>query len=84
MDSQARWVIPLVDAADRSETLIGGKAAKLARLAHVGFRVPDATAGVIESLCDGELVTVDGYLGIVTVGPPEFELEGVPYHEGPA
>jgi hypothetical protein len=25
----------------------------------------------------GDIVTVDGYLGIVTVGPPEFELEGV-------
>jgi hypothetical protein len=24
------------------------------------------------------LVTVDGYLGIVTVGPPEFDLEGMP------
>jgi phosphohistidine swiveling domain-containing protein len=24
----------------------------------------------------GDVVTVDGYLGIVTVGPPEFELEG--------
>jgi len=32
----------------------------------------------VELLHDGELVTVDGYLGIVTVGPPEFELEGVP------
>ncbi len=26
-------------------------------------------------LNDGDLVTVDGYLGIVTVGPPEFDLE---------
>ena len=24
---------------------------------------------------DGDLVTVDGHLGIVTVGPPEFDLE---------
>jgi pyruvate,water dikinase len=28
-------------------------------------------------LHDGDIVTVDGYLGIVTVGPPEFGLEGV-------
>jgi pyruvate,water dikinase len=28
-----------------------------------------------EVLKNGDLVTVDGYLGIVTVGPPEFELE---------
>jgi hypothetical protein len=26
-------------------------------------------------LRDGELVTVDGHLGIVTVGPPELDLE---------
>jgi pyruvate,water dikinase len=33
--------------------------------------VPRAT----ELLRDGELVTVDGYLGIVTVGLPDFDLE---------
>jgi pyruvate,water dikinase len=37
----------------------------------------------VEVLEDGELLTVDGYLGIVTVGTPEFELEGVPFREGP-
>jgi pyruvate,water dikinase len=35
--------------------------------------VVDAT----ESLRDGDLLTVDGYLGIVTVGPPEFDLERI-------
>jgi pyruvate,water dikinase len=30
-----------------------------------------------EVLPEGELLTVDGYLGIVTVGPPEFGLEGI-------
>jgi len=35
--------------------------------------IPHAT----ELLRVGDIVTVDGYLGIVTVGPPEFELEGV-------
>jgi pyruvate,water dikinase len=33
--------------------------------------IPDAT----KRLHDGEIVTVDGYLGIVTVGLPEFDLE---------
>jgi pyruvate,water dikinase len=35
--------------------------------------IPRAT----EVLPDGELLTVDGYLGIVTVGAPEFDLEGI-------
>ena len=50
---------------------------------ELGIPCVNGISGVIESLQDGELVTVDGYLGIVTVGPPEFELEGVPYREGP-
>jgi pyruvate,water dikinase len=29
----------------------------------------------VDLLEDGDLVTVDGHLGIVTVGPPEFDLE---------
>jgi pyruvate,water dikinase len=33
--------------------------------------IPDAT----KRLHDGEIVTVDGHLGIVTVGRPEFDLE---------
>ena len=28
-------------------------------------------------LTEGDTVTVDGHLGIVTVGPPDFALEGV-------
>jgi pyruvate,water dikinase len=50
---------------------------------ELGIPCVNGISGVIESLRDGELVTVDGYLGIVTVGPPEFELEGVPYRERP-
>jgi len=30
---------------------------------------------MMELLADGDFVTVDGHLGIVTVGPPEFDLE---------
>ena len=29
----------------------------------------------VRDAADGEIVTVDGHLGIVTVGPPEFDLE---------
>jgi phosphohistidine swiveling domain-containing protein len=32
-------------------------------------------AGAVDLLEDGEIVTVDGHLGIVTVGLPEFDLE---------
>ena len=42
--------------------------------------VPRAT----ERLEDGQLVTVDGYLGIATVGPPEFDLELSPVLGGEA
>jgi pyruvate,water dikinase len=49
---------------------------------ELGIPCVNGISGVIESLRDGEVITVDGYLGIVTVGPPEFELEGVPYQEG--
>jgi phosphohistidine swiveling domain-containing protein len=35
--------------------------------------IPDA----VQRLRDGDIVTVDGYLGIVTVGPPGFDLETV-------
>jgi phosphoenolpyruvate synthase/pyruvate phosphate dikinase len=41
------------------------------------LRIPcvNGIAGVVDLLQDGDLVTVDGYLGIVTVGPPDFDLE---------
>lgn len=37
----------------------------------------NGVARATEILHDGEILTVDGYLGIVTVGPPEFRLEGL-------
>ena len=40
MGSQDRWIVPLSEAADSAEDLIGGKAAKLARLIRAGFAVP--------------------------------------------
>ena len=108
MGSGCDWVIRLAAAAGCSEALIGGKAARLAQLAHAGYRLPygfvitacaiverrggmlihgaiiarelgipcvNGVAGAVDRLPEGELVTVDGYLGIVTIGPPEFDLE---------
>jgi pyruvate,water dikinase len=42
---------------------------------ELGIPCVNGIANAVELLEDGEIVTVDGYLGIVTVGPPEFELE---------
>jgi phosphohistidine swiveling domain-containing protein len=41
------------------------------------FGIPcvNGIAGVVDLLKDGDLVSVDGYLGIVTVGPPDFDME---------
>ena len=40
MDPNVGWVVPLTEAVDCEDRLIGGKAAKLAQLAQAGFRVP--------------------------------------------
>jgi pyruvate,water dikinase len=42
---------------------------------ELGLACVNGVAGAIELLHDGDIVTVDGYLGIVTVGAPEFDLE---------
>jgi pyruvate,water dikinase len=42
---------------------------------ELGIPSVNGIANAVELLKDGEIVTVDGYLGIVTVGVPEFELE---------
>ncbi len=42
---------------------------------ELGVPCVNGVAEATELLHEGELVTVDGYLGIVTVGPPEFDLE---------
>ncbi len=44
---------------------------------ELGIPCVNGVDGLLERLTDGELVTVDGHLGIVTVGPPDFALEGV-------
>ena len=42
---------------------------------ELGIPCVNGIANAVELLEDGETVTVDGYLGIVTVGTPEFDLE---------
>lgn len=42
---------------------------------ELGIPCVNGVSGVMEMLHDGDIVTVDGYLGIVTVGAPEFDLE---------
>ncbi len=44
---------------------------------EMGIPCVNGVARAVEQLRDGDLVTVDGHLGIVTVGPPEFDLERV-------
>ena len=38
-------------------------------------RTLHGVAHAVDLLQDGDVVTVDGYLGIVTIGPPDFSPE---------
>nr|MEE4267224.1 PEP/pyruvate-binding domain-containing protein [Candidatus Krumholzibacteria bacterium] len=42
---------------------------------ELGVPCVNGVSGATGILKNGDLVTVDGHLGIVTVGPPEFDLE---------
>jgi phosphoenolpyruvate synthase/pyruvate phosphate dikinase len=42
---------------------------------ELGIPCVNGIPDVVNVLKDADLVTVDGYLGIVTIGPPEFDLE---------
>jgi pyruvate,water dikinase len=44
---------------------------------ELGIPCVNGIADAAELLHDDQVVTVDGFLGIVTIGPPEFDLEGV-------
>jgi pyruvate,water dikinase len=44
---------------------------------ELGIPCVNGIPNAVERLEEGQIVTVDGYLGIVTVGPPEFDLEHV-------
>jgi pyruvate,water dikinase len=66
-------IVPLASAIveRRGGMLIHG--AIIAR--EFGIPCVNGVRAAAELLNDGDLVTVDGYLGIVTVGPPDFSLE---------
>ena len=42
---------------------------------ELGIPCVNGVSDAILSIADGEVMTVDGYLGIVTIRPPEFDLE---------
>ena len=42
---------------------------------EMGIPCANGIVDAMEMLSDGDFVTVDGHLGIVTVGLPEFDLE---------
>jgi pyruvate,water dikinase len=42
---------------------------------ELGIPCVNGVSDAILSIAEGEIVTVDGYLGIVTIGPPEFDRE---------
>ncbi len=42
---------------------------------ELGIPCVNGISNAVDLLKDGEIVTVDGHLGIVTVGAPEFDLE---------
>jgi pyruvate,water dikinase len=44
---------------------------------ELGIPCVNGIVNAVELMEDGQVVTVDGYLGIVTVGAPEFDLEKV-------
>jgi len=44
---------------------------------ELGIPCVNGITNAVEILEEGQVVTVDGYLGIVTVGAPEFDLESV-------
>jgi pyruvate,water dikinase len=66
-------VVPLAGAIveRRGGMLIHG--AIIAR--ELGIPCVNGVEGATARLVEGQLVTVDGYLGLVTVGPPSFDLE---------
>ena len=50
---------------------------------ELGIPCVNGVANVVELLRDGDRVTVDGYLGIVTLGEPDFVLELEVTESGP-
>jgi pyruvate,water dikinase len=42
---------------------------------ELGIPCVNGVTHVVDLLQDGDVVTVDGHLGIVTIGPPDFSPE---------
>jgi pyruvate,water dikinase len=42
---------------------------------EMGIPCVNGITRAVEQFRDGDVVKVDGHLGIVTVGPPDFDLE---------
>jgi pyruvate,water dikinase len=42
---------------------------------ELGIPCVNGVADAVTAVTDGELLTVDGHLGLVIVGPPELDLE---------
>lgn len=51
---------------------------------ELGIPCVNGVSDAILTTADGEIVTVDGYLGIVTIGAPEFDLEAEQAPEAPS
>jgi pyruvate,water dikinase len=49
---------------------------------ELGIPCVNGVSDSILSIRDNEIVTVDGHLGIVTIGPPEFDLETADFSMG--
>lgn len=79
MGSQDRWIVTLSEAADVAEDLIGGKAARLARLMRAGFAVPDGfciTTGAYE-----QFVTESGLAACIAMELGRKPLEHMRWEE---
>jgi pyruvate,water dikinase len=48
---------------------------------ELGIPCVNGIANATNVICAGDQLTVDGYLGIVTIGAPDFELEGRAFSE---
>ncbi len=50
---------------------------------ELGIPCVNGISNAIGVICDGDQLTVDGYLGIVTLGAPDFELEDHAFSQQP-
>jgi phosphohistidine swiveling domain-containing protein len=77
--SQDRWIIPLAEAADCEEHLVGGKAAKLARLMQAGFPVPNGFC--VTSAAYERFVSETGLAKCIAVELGRKPLDGMRWEE---